>query len=266
MNQAPITPEHKLEILKRDHFTCCYCHRSTPEVFLCIDNITTHYPDSHPLDSDGNLECCCAECHNQRHENYINPAARDFLQERREQFDQYLEWKSGNQDFKIEQKSLLINYINGKLHPDFHLTRRNVFDIEKALVRHPFKDVLNVTDEAYYNTIRIGRDQKITRKSYESFIDNISKYLYFLNRTPTDQAIHMLSGRAASPYKFSEVCRRKCISTLSELAVNLRDIGKTEEEIISIINTEIAPRLDFAESWPKMRSYISSVRRKYLDR
>ena len=115
MNQAPITPEQKLEILKRDKFTCCYCRRSTPEVFLCVDNITTHYPDTHPLDSDGNLVCCCAECHNQRHENYINPSARDFLQERREQFDQYLEWKSSNQDFKIDQEVTVINYINGKL-------------------------------------------------------------------------------------------------------------------------------------------------------
>lgn len=266
MNQAPITPEQKLEILKRDKFTCCYCRRSTPEVFLCIDNITTHYPDTHPLDSDGNLECCCAECHNKRHENYINPAARDFLQERREQFDQYLEWKSSNQDFRIDQEVTVIQYINGKLYPDFELSRQNIFEVKKALARYPLTDVLDVTDRAYLNTIRIGRDQKITRKSYEAFIENIPKYLYFLTCAPTEQAIRMLTGKTASPYKFGETCRKECFSTLSELAAKLRNIGKTDEEIISIINTEIAPTLDYAESWPKMRSYISSVRRKYLDR
>ena len=266
MNQAPITPKQKLEILKRDNFTCCYCRRSTPEVFLCVDNITTHYPDTHPLDSDGNLVCCCAECHNKRHENYINPAARDFLQERREQFDQYLEWKSSNQDFKIDQEVTVINYINGKLHPDFELTPKDILDIKRALARYPLTDVLDIADQAYLNTIRIGKDQKITRKSYEAFIENIPRYLYHLNRPPVERAVHMLGGRAASPFKFGESCSPHCISTLNELAFRLRDIGKTDEEIISIINTEIAPTLNFADSWPKMRSYIRTVRLKYLDR
>ena len=155
---------------------------------------------------------------------------------------------------------------HGKLHPDFELTPKDILDIKRALARYPLTDVLDVTDRAYLNTIQIGRDQKITRKSYESFIENIPRYLYFLKRPPVERVIHMLAGRAASPYKFCESCRPDCISTLSELAAKLRNIGKTDEEIISIINTEIAPTLDFAESWPKMRSYINSVRRKYLGR
>ena len=58
--RKPISPKIRFEVFKRDHFTCRYCGRTTPQVILEIDHIVPVAEGG--TDDTENLVTACYEC------------------------------------------------------------------------------------------------------------------------------------------------------------------------------------------------------------
>lgn len=97
--RKPISNKTRVEIFKRDKFTCQYCGRSAPEVILEIDHIK-------PVAEGGtndviNLITSCRECNRGKGKTLLDDQTvlekqkkqLDELEERRQQLSMMVEWK-----------------------------------------------------------------------------------------------------------------------------------------------------------------------------
>lgn len=109
MKRKALSKQKRFEIFKRDKFTCQYCGSSAPDVVLEIDHIK-------PVSKGGgdellNLITSCKECNSGKSDKTLDDSAAiskqkqqlDLLQERREQIEMMLEWKTGLQDELVFQ-------------------------------------------------------------------------------------------------------------------------------------------------------------------
>ncbi len=264
MNEARISPELKLEILKRENFTCQYCKKAAPRVYLCVDYATQFENNNFELDDPTNLICCCAECHNKNHEHgRIVWTPLSMEEERLEQFFQYLSFIPAELRIHSEMIKHIESYINGKLNFEYVLTRQHLFPIEQELQRHEYPEVIRKIDEAYYSSIKIGRDDKITETSFNAFIKNIKKYLYNSSRIPVDQAIHFLKGTIVNRY--GEHYRTGCTQRLIRFKYELsNDGGYTDDEILDIIQTKLKPIPDFEPTYLGFCKRLDKIQQEAL--
>ena len=99
-----ITKKTRFEVFKRDSFICQYCGQSAPQVVLHVDHIQ-------PVSKDGtndmlNLITSCDTCNAGKSDNLLSDdsavrkqkAQLDELNERREQIEMMLEWRTGLQN------------------------------------------------------------------------------------------------------------------------------------------------------------------------
>ncbi len=248
MKEANISPELKLEILKRDNFTCQYCHKAAPKVYLCVDYVTKFENENFELDDPTNLICCCAQCHNERHEQgRVVMTPLTMTKERLEQFFQYASFLPEDLRVHSEMIKHIETFINGKLNYEFVLTRQHLFPIEKELRRHEYPEVIQKIDDAFYNSIKIGPDDKITESSFNAFITNIPKYLYHSSRTSLDQEIHFLKGAIVKRY--GERHRAGCVQRLMNFKYELKIAGYTDEQVRDIVQAKLKPIPDFEPTY-----------------
>lgn len=91
----------RFEVFKRDSFKCQYCGRGAPEVVLHVDHIK-------PVKQDGgndifNLITSCADCNSGKGARPLSDNSEldkqkkelDLLNERREQIEMLMQWRSG---------------------------------------------------------------------------------------------------------------------------------------------------------------------------
>ncbi len=265
MKEANISPELKLEILKRDNFTCQYCHKAAPKVYLCVDYVTVFENDNFALDDPTNLICCCAQCHNERHEHgRIIMTPLTMAEERLEQFFQYTSFLPADLRIHSEMIKHIEAFINGKLNYEFVLTRQHLFPIEKELRRHEYPEVIQKIDDAFYNSIKIGPDDKITEASFNTFITNIPKYLYHSCRTPVEQTIHFLKGTIASRY--GERYRTGSTQRLAKFRYELNEAGYTDNQVRDIIQTKVKPIPDFESTYLGFCKRLDKIQQEALER
>lgn len=96
-----LSAKTRFEVFKRDSFKCQYCGRSAPEVVLHVDHIK-------PVKQDGgndifNLITSCADCNSGKGARPLSDNSEldkqkkelDLLNERREQIEMLMQWRSG---------------------------------------------------------------------------------------------------------------------------------------------------------------------------
>jgi len=99
--RKPLSAKTRFEVFKRDSFKCQYCGRSAPEVVLHVDHIK-------PVKQDGgneifNLITSCADCNSGKGARPLSDHSEiekqkkelDILNERREQIEMLMQWRSG---------------------------------------------------------------------------------------------------------------------------------------------------------------------------
>ncbi len=96
-----ISKKTRFEVFKRDSFTCQYCGQSAPQVVLHVDHIQ-------PVSKNGadellNYVTACFDCNMGKKDRLLSDdsavkkqkAQLDDLQERREQLEMMLDWRTG---------------------------------------------------------------------------------------------------------------------------------------------------------------------------
>lgn len=96
-----ISKKTRFEVFKRDSFTCQYCGRSAPDIVLHLEHIQ---PVSKGGDNDIlNLVTSCVDCNAGKSDRLLSDdsavlkqkAQLDALNERREQLEMMIQWRSG---------------------------------------------------------------------------------------------------------------------------------------------------------------------------
>lgn len=108
--REPISPKIRLEVFKRDSFTCQYCGRKAPDVVLEIDHIK-------PVAKGGNnnimnLVTSCFDCNRGKGARELDDSGvidkqhkqLELMQEKRNQLQMMIEWKEELVDILDEEE------------------------------------------------------------------------------------------------------------------------------------------------------------------
>lgn len=111
----------RFEVFRRDSFKCQYCGKSAPDIILNVDHIN-------PVSKGGtndifNLITSCYECNQGKKARKLSEETEiskqkkqlDLLNERRNQLDMLLKWKTGLIEYKEDQAQKIANYLIKKL-------------------------------------------------------------------------------------------------------------------------------------------------------
>lgn len=149
-----ISKKIRFEVFKRDSFRCQYCGRSAPDVILEIDHII-------PVAEGGkndvmNLITSCRDCNRGKGKKLLTDdevlkkqkAQLDELNERREQMEMMIRWKSelrGLEAKQVDEIDDLIDTLTG----GWELTESGRVTILKYLKRFTFEEVYEATEIAF---------------------------------------------------------------------------------------------------------------------
>jgi hypothetical protein len=114
--REPISKKIRMEIFKRDSFTCQYCGRKSPDVILQVDHI-------HPVAKGGdndimNLITACFDCNSGKSDRTLSDHTAiekkrvqiELLQERKEQIEMMFEWQKSLCDLDSMSVDKLCDY------------------------------------------------------------------------------------------------------------------------------------------------------------
>lgn len=134
-----VSQKARFEVFKRDSFKCQYCGQSSPDVILHVDHIK-------PVSKGGdnsiiNLITACQDCNSGKSNVELDDgsalakqkAQMDELNERREQLQMMMDWRSSLKDMDNEVVQTLIEEI------DSAMSSRSVNDQGERSVKKWFK-------------------------------------------------------------------------------------------------------------------------------
>ena len=169
-DRKPISKKIRFEVFKRDSFRCQYCGRSAPDVILEVDHIV-------PVAEGGkndvmNLITSCRDCNRGKGKYLLTKsevlakqkAELDALNERREQMEMVIRWKTELQMVEAEEVEALNDYIC--MITGYELDESDKRKMYDYLKRFSFQEV--------YDAAEISVD-KYFKDDVASFIDVIYK-------------------------------------------------------------------------------------------
>lgn len=188
-NRKPISNKIRFEIFKRDSFTCQYCGKKAPDIVLEIDHIT---PVKHRGKNDIlNLITSCFECNSGKSDrklsdNHLIDKSRvqiEELQERKNQLEMLLQWKTGLSTINEDMMERVIDYFNSKFD-EFHLSENGEKKIRGYVKKHNVDKVINAIDEACLKYLYTTP----TMENFEFILSRVKHILLFNEMSPEKQA------------------------------------------------------------------------------
>lgn len=179
-----ISNKLRFEIFKRDSFKCQYCGRSAPDVILHVDHID---PVSKGGENDIlNLITSCFECNNGKSNRKISDNSAvslqkkqlDELNERREQLNMLIEWKTLLEDKSYEIDSI-VNYFNKKFDSAISLTDYGKKNLTVLVKKYSINEILDAINSAY--------EKYFFELSVEEIWDKLPSVLNFITASDNDR-------------------------------------------------------------------------------
>lgn len=171
--RKPISKTLRFEVFKRDSFTCQYCGLSAPAVVLHCDHIqpVAKEGDNDPL----NLITSCIDCNLGKSDRLLSDDSAiqkrkgqlDELQERREQIEMMLEWRSGLKSLADDEVRIAIDAWDKCCNCTLFLSEDSRRTLGQQVKKYGLQSVLEAIDIA------------------------ADKYLDFLNGTPTLKSLKL---------------------------------------------------------------------------
>jgi len=179
MTRESLSKRIRFEVFKRDGFTCQYCGKKAPDVVLHVDHIA-------PVAKGGqndilNLVTSCVDCNlgkgaRELSDNSVVEKQRqqlEDLQERHEQIEMMLEWKSGLLDLEAEQARGAASYWE-KLAPGWTVSKDGLVDIKKWVGKFGLDEVIEAMRISADQYI-ITEDGKTTDESWNCAFEKIPR-------------------------------------------------------------------------------------------
>lgn len=166
-----MTKKTRFEVFKRDSFSCQYCGRSAPEVVLRVDHIK-------PVAKDGgddllNLITACFDCNAGKSDRMLSDnstvlkqkAQLDELNERREQLEMMIDWRSGLRSLDAAELDAVCDAWAELVYP-FALSEQGKLGAKKLLKKFGINVVLSAIEKSV-SYLRIGANDQYTSESVE---------------------------------------------------------------------------------------------------
>lgn len=184
--RKPLPPKIRYEVFKRDGFKCQYCGRSAPDVILEVDHIV-------PVAKGGendilNLITSCRDCNRGKGKGLLTEseilkkqkAELEELNERREQMEMMIQWKTelrSLENRQVEEISNLILQIT-----EYAPNRFDKQEILRVLKRYPYSEVYTATeisfDRYYTNQLSDLRTEYLRQKAFTKAVEKIGGICY----------------------------------------------------------------------------------------
>lgn len=184
-----ITPKTRFEVFKRDSFKCQYCGKSAPEIILEVDHIN-------PVSKGGgneilNLISSCWDCNRGKAGKKLNDTTvidkqmeqLAHLQERRNQLDMLLQWKTGLVDNSESEFDKVHSYF--KALTKFGFSESGQKKLKTWVKKYGAANVIESMDEAY----RLYYDASREDDNVEFVIGKIHPICLRKTLTPEQRAI-----------------------------------------------------------------------------
>lgn len=241
----------RFEVFKRDSFTCQYCGRMAPDVVLEVDHVI-------PVAEGGtndimNLITSCFDCNRGKGKNRLSESGEmkkqqerlKELNQKREQIEMMLKWRSELSDFQEEQVDKVeMLYASSCSGAGFNMEERKT--ISKLIERYGFIEVYDCTKisaETYYDPQNPGSDlvvfNYISRICYNRKMQSEIPVLKDVN-----YIVKIVKNRLAysNPYRLKEfLCRHMSvddIENVKEIATESRNWTDLKSRLCEYFNAE----------------------------
>lgn len=168
-----ISKKLRFEIFKRDGFKCQYCGASAPDVLLDVDHIQ-------PVSKNGtndilNLITSCKACNSGKSDRTLDDstavkkqqAQLAELQDRRDQLEMMLNWRSGLKDIESDQVQAIADAWEEAAH-GWHLNDKGLKTARQLLKKHGLQRVLDAIETACDTYLKSAPESgKATQESVE---------------------------------------------------------------------------------------------------
>lgn len=231
MARKPISKKTRFEIFKRDCFKCQYCGKSAPDVILHVDHIN---PVANGGDNEMlNLITSCFDCNSGKSDRKLSDNSVveiqrkqiEELQERRNQLDMMLEWKTSLVKESDDDYLKVVAYLHKVLN--YELNEKGL-DYMKGVVKKygalASIKAINESVEKYLNAP--DNDSNI-----EYVINKIKTVAKLNNLTPeerdqSERVANVLRIARSKFYTFEYTSAAKAVSRFMNVH---KDVARLEE-------------------------------------
>ena len=257
--EANISPDLRLQILKRDDFICHNCKSQAPLVYLGVKSLI---PGKTGENDPANLVTFCAACLNADHGDRIYTPTVSW-DERITQLHQFIESRYDGKQFEKEQANQIIEYVDNYLKPHYILTTEERFEIGKAVHKFGFSTVLSILDDAYYNKIQFD-DGQMTLESKNEFMKAISSYAFVKKLVGVEQAIRLAAGYCRS--KYGIFCERSTKKDFRDYVDDLRRAGYKDSQIELDLKEEVSRHISSYEEITDFERWMSRHKKELVEK
>lgn len=255
MARKKISNSVRFEVFKRDSFKCQYCGRCAPEVVLELEHIEPHSKGG--TDDVLNLLTSCRQCNSGKSDRRLSDTAviqkqRDQLeelQERREQLEMMLRWRSANADIEGDAIKAFASAYEERT-PGWSLNDTGMQSVRQLIKKFGLQRSLDALDEAATSVIKMHKGQA-TKESVSKLFGTI----FIMAEPPEIRALYRLRFRIKNRWNF--VNDGRCISTLRKLHSLGAQVSEIEARTDDLINTQYT---SFGEWCNEMDSWVQELR------
>ncbi len=252
----------RFEVFKRDHFTCQYCGQKAPDIVLHVDHID-------PVSKGGsseiiNLITSCYACNLGKSDKRLTDTSAidkqrkqlELIQERREQIELMFQWKESLSNLDKETLEMIKDYAHARIEP-FTISENGEGTIRTLLRKYGIEDLLTAIDISADTYIKYDADGKPTQHSVENFINKLGGILFNRSLKPIDQKLSQIKNKASNAFSYYDP--RRAAILLNQYVTALRKCwGYSDEQIITDLDKELAPKLEETANWSAWRDLIEA--------
>lgn len=243
--RKPISKKLRMEVFKRDKFTCQYCGRMSPDVILEVDHIK-------PVAEGGtndilNLITSCRDCNRGKGKRRLDDDVElrkqqeqlKDLAERKEQLEMMVKWKDELLSLEDKKVDMFEGFIKKHYGKSISLHDQGRQNIKKWLKQYPLDLIIDAFVEAMNS---LGNDT--TNEALNMAFDKIPSIAYYMKNPMSERQKKIYYLRKILINRLNYVDKGKAYRWIDELL----DSEFSFEELKSICST--------CKHWTDFRSQI----------
>lgn len=256
MRRKKISNSTRFEVFRRDSFKCQYCGRCAPEVVLELEHIQPHSKGG--SDDILNLLTACRECNSGKSDKLLSDDAvvqkqrgqLEELQERREQLEMMLKWRSANVDIEGDAvRAVMAEY--ERLAPGWSLNESGEQSVRTLIKKFGLARTLEALETAAHQVLRFNRDGNVTSES----IGKLIGATFIVAEPPDVQALYKIRSRIRK--RWNNVNDGRCIGTLRRLLSLGASVTDIESRCDDLMGTQYT---SFQEWSSEMDAWVQELR------
>ena len=267
MKRKGLSKKVRFEVFKRDGFTCQYCGAKAPDVQLNVDHIE-------PVSKGGtndilNLITSCFSCNSGKGDRLISDDSAiskqrkqlSDLQERREQIELMMDWKTSLQGLKDDVSSGIIEYLNNNIKP-YELNETGQLRLSNHLKKFSAYELMDAIDIASEKYLKYDSNGDLIKQSIEALMGKIGGIMALGRTGPVKQKASYIKGIARNRFHYWDNRRGSII--IQNLIKAIQDDGHSEEVLLEYFESQIIPLTKMAKHWTEWKDEIELLTHKII--